>query len=169
MHDATPVFSDSSLLESRLQRNRALEHFIGQLRLRCKNGPEDGEGELAGGAPPWAKRAKLEPAASMGADDLREELGRLGLDAEGKMSELVALLERRRNDAGEEGAPRCHWRGRVAELAGHLAESCGRRRYAHTARIAALTAPSRSRRGHWRDTRGAARMLRSSARTRGAA
>ncbi|KAJ1491248.1 hypothetical protein T484DRAFT_1775196 [Baffinella frigidus] len=99
-----------------------------ELRLRCKNGPEDGEGEGGGegGAPPQAKRAKLELAASMGADDLRTELGRLGLDAEGERGELVARLEEnRRNDAGKEGAQRCSWRGRVCDLAGHLSESCG--------------------------------------------
>ncbi|KAJ1491244.1 hypothetical protein T484DRAFT_1933658 [Baffinella frigidus] len=62
----------------------------------------------------------------MGADDLRTELGRLGLSAEGNKDALVARLEEYRwNGAGDEGAQRCSWRGRVCELAGHLSESCG--------------------------------------------
>ena len=110
--------------ETRLQRCRPLEGLIGQLRTRCKNGPA-GAGGVEGGAPPSAKRAKLEPAQSMSCDDLREELGRGGLDMKGKKGVLAARLEEhRRNDAGVEGAQRCSWRGRVCELAGHLAESC---------------------------------------------
>ncbi|KAJ1469389.1 hypothetical protein T484DRAFT_1851979 [Baffinella frigidus] len=82
--------------ESRLQRCRPLEGLIGQLRTRCKNGPDDLDchGGGQGGAAPRAKRAKLEPA-------------------------------HQRNDAGQEGAQRCSWRGRVCELVGHLSESCG--------------------------------------------
>jgi hypothetical protein len=110
--------------ETRLQRCRPLEGLIGQLRTRCKNGPA-GAGGGEGGAPPSAKRAKLEPAQSMSVGDLREELGRGGLDTKGKKGELaVRLEEHRRSDAGVEGAQRCSWRGRVCELAGHLAESC---------------------------------------------
>ena len=96
--------------------------------MRCKNGPDgDAEGGgVEGGAPPRAKRAKLEPAASMDTDDLRKELGRLGLSAKGKKGELVARLDEHRwNDAAAKGAQRCNWRGRVCELVGHLSESCG--------------------------------------------
>ena len=112
--------------ESRLQRCLPLEGIIGQLRTRCKHGPEDGAGGGGGGAPPSAKRAKLEPAQSMSADDLREELGRRGQDTKGKKGALAARLALHRQiDAGGEGAQSCSWRGRVSELAGHLAESCG--------------------------------------------
>ena len=110
--------------ESRLQRCLPLEAFIGKLRTRCKNGPEGAVG-VVGGAPPLAKRAKLEPAQYMSADDLREELGRRGQSTDGDTEELVGRLEEhRRRDAGVEGAQSCSWRGRVSELAGHLAESC---------------------------------------------
>jgi hypothetical protein len=61
----------------------------------------------------------------MSVGDLREELRRGGVDTNGKKGELAARLdEHRRSDAGEEWAQRCSWRGRVCELAGHLAESC---------------------------------------------
>jgi len=110
--------------ESRLQRNRPLEEFIGELPTRCKHG--EGEGGGKGGAAPQAKRAKLEPAESMSAEDLRTDLGRRGLSAIGKKGELVARLEeQRRSEAGVERAQRCDWKGMVCELAGHLAESCG--------------------------------------------
>ena len=58
------------------------------------------------GAPPLAKRAKISPAESKSADDLRTELGP---DTEGKKGDAVA-----------EGPQWCAWRGRVCELAGHL-------------------------------------------------
>jgi hypothetical protein len=62
----------------------------------------------------------------MRVDDLREELGRRGQDTKGKKGELAARLEEhRRSDGGEDGAQTCSWRGRVRELAGHLA-LCGR-------------------------------------------
>ena len=104
--------------EKTLQRCRPLETLIGKLRLRCKHGPDEaGDGGGGGsGAPPLAKRAKLSPAESMSADDLRKELGP---ETEGKKGELVA-----RADAVAEGPQRCAWRGRVCELAGHLSESC---------------------------------------------
>ena len=103
--------------------------------MRCKHGPADGQvgggggappGRGEGGAPPRAKRAKLEPVESMSADDLRTELKRRGVDAEGQMTELASRLEEdRRGDASEqEEGEWCSWRGRVCELAGHLAESC---------------------------------------------
>jgi hypothetical protein len=61
----------------------------------------------------------------MSSDDLREELGREGLGTKGEKGELAARLEEhRRSGAGVEGAQRCSWRGRVCELAGHLAQSC---------------------------------------------
>jgi len=111
--------------ESRLQRCLPLEGLIGQLRMQCKHGPEEGAGGGEGGAPPSAKRAKLEPAQSMSVGDLREELQRGGVGTSGEKDELAARLEEhRRSNAGEEGAQRCSWRGRVCELAGHLAESC---------------------------------------------
>ena len=98
--------------------------LIGQLRCRCKNGPEDGGGGGEGGAAPRAKCAKLEPAQSMRVADLREELGRRGQDTRGKKGELAARLEDRRSDGGEDGKQTCSWRGRVSELAEHLAV-CG--------------------------------------------
>jgi hypothetical protein len=62
----------------------------------------------------------------MDSDDLREELGRGGLSTKGKKGELAARLEEhRRSDAGAHGAQRCSWVGKVCDLPGHLAESCG--------------------------------------------
>ncbi|KAJ1478779.1 hypothetical protein T484DRAFT_1960447, partial [Baffinella frigidus] len=122
--------------ESRLQMCRPLEGLIGQLRIRCMHGPEEEEGGGKGGAPPRAKRArlehaKLEPLQSMSADDLRDELGRQGMATGGERGELVARLdEKRRNDAGGEEAQSCGWRGRVCELPGHLGESCAYERVA---------------------------------------
>ena len=107
--------------ESRLQRCRPLEGLIGQLRTRCKNGPDDCEGVGEGGAAPAAKRAKLQPAQSTSVDDLREELGRRGLSTKGKKGELAARVEEHRRSDAE---LRCSWRGRVCELVGHLSESC---------------------------------------------
>lgn len=94
---------------------RPLEGLIGQLRIRCMHGPEEEEGGGKGGAPPRAKRArlehaKLEPLQSMSADDLRDELGRQGMATGGERGELVARLdEKRRNDAGGEEAQSCGW------------------------------------------------------------
>ena len=53
------------------------------------------------------------------------ELGRRGQSTDGDTDELVGRLEEhRRRDAGVEGAQSCSWRGRVCELAVHLAVSC---------------------------------------------
>jgi uncharacterized coiled-coil protein SlyX len=110
--------------ESKFVKCRPLEGLIGQLRLRCKHG-QDGKVGAEGGAPPVAKRAKLESTESMSIDDLREELTRQGLSTKGEKGELVACLdEHRRIDVGVAGPQRCTWRGRVCELAGHLLESC---------------------------------------------
>ena len=112
--------------ESKLQRCRPLENLIGQLWMRCKHGPEAGEGEGGGsGAPPLAKRAKQQLTESMSVDELRKELRRRGSDTKGRKGELATRVEQhRRSDAVVEGPHRCDWRGRVCELAGHLSESC---------------------------------------------
>ena len=69
----------------------------------------------------------MEPLQSMSTDDLREDLGRRGLDTDGGWGVLAVRLEEHRrsvgSDAGEGGAW-CSWRGKVCELEGHLAESC---------------------------------------------
>ena len=97
---------------------RGQEEMIGQLRLRCKHGSEQGDRRGEGGAAPQAKRPKPEPAASMRAGDLRLELWRRKLDTNGTRRELAARLEEhRRSDAVVEGKKTCSWRGRVSELA----------------------------------------------------
>jgi uncharacterized coiled-coil protein SlyX len=110
--------------QSRLQRCRPLEGLIAQMRMRCKHGKEADEGVGEGGAAPRAKRAMLGPPQSTSTDDLREELGRQGLDTGGNQGELaVRLEEHRRGAAG--GKQGCSWRGKVCEFAAHLAV-CGR-------------------------------------------
>ena len=49
--------------ETRLQRCLPLEGFIGQLRMQCKHGPEEGAGRGAGrlrrpSAPSWSRRSR---------------------------------------------------------------------------------------------------------------
>mmetsp|Transcript_64098 Transcript_64098/g.146845 ORF Transcript_64098/g.146845 Transcript_64098/m.146845 type:complete len:107 (-) Transcript_64098:2-322(-) len=91
------------------ERHAMCRECVGQLRVGCKHARrETGEGGRGGEALPRSKSAKLEPASSMSADDLREELGRRGLSTKGKKGELVARLEEHwRSDAGVDGEHTC--------------------------------------------------------------
>lgn len=99
--------------------------------MRCKHGEEPGPP-----SPPDAPlvKHKKEPLG-WSSPDLRKELRRRGVDAEGGGArELAARLEEHleehgvrgwRNDPLHTQRPRwCKWRGRVSNFSGHL-QSCG--------------------------------------------
>lgn len=70
--------------------------MISQMRLKCPHAEGvQGTGAAEAG-PRAAKHAKLEPAASMTAEVLKNELRQRGLDSTGNMPEMAARLEESR-------------------------------------------------------------------------
>jgi len=95
----------------KLVPNRTAANLIAKMWLRC----DLVEGKEAG--PSAAKRAKLAPAASMTGNELKNELRIHALQTTGNKAKLVARLEE-----GRKQGAKCRWRGRVGELAVHMAE-----------------------------------------------
>ena len=106
--------------EVMLRRSQSLQDFVGNLRVRCKHGLEEGI------PPPEAQRCNPEPVKSMSTDDVRKELEQRGMSCKGRRGRLVARLkEHRQHDTCQQAAHLCSWRGRISQLQLHLAETCG--------------------------------------------
>jgi len=100
---------------SKLQKCRLAEELIGRLWLRCKHGQEEGQ-TWEDSPVKLVKRAKKEPLA-WSSPDLRKELGRRGLYAEGERDELAVRLVEHFEEFGVAGrsqdvhrATWCTWR-----------------------------------------------------------
>ena len=117
--------------ETKLVRCRPLEDIILQMRVRCKHG-------LEVGSAPAEAQMEAEGDGEGGGESANLEL--LHLTAWQRAWRSISEVMRAWNggdgaadgggahavhEAGQEVADRCSWRGRVCELAGHIAEGCG--------------------------------------------